>query len=255
MSVAAGIALAACSLQASSFSDVSDDAPYAPAVEDLKQSKVVEGYEDGTYRPDNTINRAEFVKIVAESKFDLTSEETDQCMIRNLRTDVILFPDVAADAWYARSVCMSTEYRLIEGYPDGTFGPEKEITFVEAAKIVVITYKPSVKPGTTVWYKPYVLKLQEWGAIPPSVRSLDSRITRGEMADMMYRSRMAQATAGSGSYAIDSSYQKIPPATVPPAAASSSAESSMESTEESSSSADTGTGEILPEAGSGTVTE
>jgi len=92
------------SLRASVFSDVPDEASYAPAVTNLQKDGIIEGYEDGTFRPDATINRAEFTKIIAASRFDLDSEESHQCMIRNRRGDTILFPDVPAASLFATHV-------------------------------------------------------------------------------------------------------------------------------------------------------
>lgn len=228
-------------LQGSVFSDVPDDAPYAAAVQELKQDGIVAGYDDGVFRPYQTINRAEFVKIIAGSRYDLTSEESDQCMIRNKRAnDTLLFPDVPWDSWYARHLCMSYEHRLIEGYPDGTFGGEKEITFIEAAKILTVAYEPTIYPGKTNWYDPYTQKLKEWSAIPPSVIALNQKITRGEMADMTYRVRHANddvATAtGATVYVPDPSYTVIPTMADPPPPPPSSEASSIE----------TASGDIVP---------
>lgn len=226
------------SLQASVFSDVPDEAAYATAVSDLKDAGVIQGYEDGTFKPDATINRAEFTKIIVAARFDLDSEESYQCMIRNRRGETILFPDVPADAWFAKHVCMSYEYRLVGGYPDGTFGPERDISFIEASKILVTAYEPTLYPGKEVWYEPYAQKLKEWSAIPPSVIALNQKITRGEMADMMYRVRKAQLPAGAtpeNSYVPDPAYATIPTLTDVPPPPPPVVEESDESSEEASS--------------------
>ncbi len=49
-----------------SFSDVPDDHPYIKAIEYLQNNDIVQGYEDGTFRPEQTINRAEFTKVLLE---------------------------------------------------------------------------------------------------------------------------------------------------------------------------------------------
>lgn len=231
-------AYAALSLRGSVFTDVPDDAPYASATADLQQRNLIQGYDDGTFKPDQTINRAEFVKIIAGAAFDLSSEEADQCMIRNRRGDTLLFPDVPYDAWYTRPLCIAFERRAIAGYPDGTFAPADDISFIEAAKILVVAYEPTVYPGKPDWYVPYMEKLRDWSAIPPSIVALNQKITRGEMADMTYRVLHAHDADGSdGTYVPDSSYETIPvladppPPPAPEEAASPSSEESS-STEE-----------------------
>lgn len=91
-------------------------------IENLLKIGVVSGYDDATFRPDERVTRAEFVKMVTKL-FDIKSEETMQ------------FTDVNKDAWYAQSVSEAVGAGLIKGY-DGKFMPNDFITRQDVAVII-----------------------------------------------------------------------------------------------------------------------
>lgn len=88
-------------------------------------------------------------------------------------------------------MCLAKEQGVIDGYPDGTFLPEQTVSFAEAAKILrntMLADEALVKdPKFTQWYEPYVNALSVHGDIPVSIRGYDAWMTRGEMAEMIYR--------------------------------------------------------------------
>jgi len=101
------------------------------------------------------------------------------------------------DEWYAPFLCYAKKFGLVNGYPDGSFRPASNINFVEAAKILaqafelnIVTTVPTCEnadPLTCPWFRPYVLLLEARGAIPTSIVRFDQSVTRGEMAEMIYR--------------------------------------------------------------------
>src|SRR3989344_1671264 len=97
---------------ASGFSDVRTTTPYATAIGTLKMNGVVEGYGDGSFKPNASINRAEFLKIVLEGRSDDETFAGSNC-----------FPDVRTQ-WFAPYICFAQQEGIIEGYPDGTFKQE-----------------------------------------------------------------------------------------------------------------------------------
>lgn len=178
-----------------SFTDVPADHPNAEAIEYVRQQGIVEGYEDGTFRPDQSINRAEFIKIVMAAQF--TVDLFDACMTSE--PVGALFPDMRASDWFAQYVCLAWSKNIVAGYPDGRLRPETSISFVEAAKVVVKVFIGDVLTEAT-WYKPFVERLEEYKAIPMSIRSFDQRITRGEMAEMVFRLKTARFDKPSRTY-------------------------------------------------------
>ena len=176
---------------AQSFSDVPKEHNYFDAIEYVKSNSIVQGYSDGTFKPDNTINRAEFLKILIEAK------------IKN--SDIILncieqpFSDVPVAEWYAAYACFAKQEGIIKGYSDGSFKPSQTITFAEAAKIVVNTMIEKTEEGSGEdWYKPFVQKLEDREIFAdmqycPTGNDFDPecapdklKLTRGNMAGIIY---------------------------------------------------------------------
>lgn len=106
------------------YSDVAPDSWYNNAVSTLSGMGILGGYEDGTFRPNAPITRAEFAKI-AVSFFDWESIRAQNG-----------FTDVSDRAWYAEYVAAAAELGLIEGYGGGLFRPEANITRAEACAII-----------------------------------------------------------------------------------------------------------------------
>lgn len=172
------------------FTDVPKTSAHFEAIDYLRQNSVLKGYTDGTFKPEARINRAEFVKLIA-NPFILDTERLNECLQQEVREgdDTIFFPDVRRDSWYASEVCLAKVKNLISGYPDGTFKPGEYISFVEASKILVSTFALQTETDETneKWFMPYVNKMSELRAIPTSVSRFDETITRGDMAEMLYR--------------------------------------------------------------------
>lgn len=168
----------------SSFADFRDVAssPYMDAIVAFEQKGVLEGYADGTFKPEFTINRAEFLKIVLLSAY--SEAEIDELLARVRVTSV---EDVPSDTWFYRYVTFARSKGVVEGYPDGLFHPEREINFVEAAKIISLVYQQKSEMTGGEWYEVYARALDGSKAIPTSILGLDKPITRGEMAEMMWR--------------------------------------------------------------------
>ncbi|MFC1615680.1 S-layer homology domain-containing protein [Patescibacteria group bacterium] len=163
------------------FPDVPEDHPNLDAISYVKDEGIVQGYPDGNYGPDLPINRAEFTKIIIKSVY--TEEDINNC------TSELNFPDVQITDWFHDFICVAGNEQIINGYPDGTFKPADNINFVEAAKIIVNAFGYSYG-ASNYWYIPYVEVLIEKNAIPMSIDNLDKKITRGEMAEIIYRLKM-----------------------------------------------------------------
>lgn len=110
--------------QSSGFTDVASGAWYNNAVSTLTRAGILDGYEDGSFRPNASITRAEFTKI-AVSFFKHAGGASANP-----------FSDVPDSAWYAEFVKAAAELGLIDGYEDGTFRPNAPITRAEACTIV-----------------------------------------------------------------------------------------------------------------------
>jgi len=160
------------------FSDLSSGSPFLDAVNYVKSEGIVDGYADNTYKPDSQINRAEFVKIIVDTVS--TEDEISNC------SPAKNFSDVSSSDWFAPYICEASNKGIVGGYSDNTFKPGNSINFTEASKIIVNSfgYQTSEKD---IWYQQYVEKLEEYNAIPTSICSVSKNISRGEMAEIIYR--------------------------------------------------------------------
>jgi len=168
------------------FNDVGSTHFNFDAIGYVQSEGIVQGYDDGTYRPSQTINRAEFMKIVIEAQFDAIT--IDNCIMENRQSHwtYVFFPDIPINQWFAKYICVANQNGIIQGYPDGTFKPAQNISFVEAAKIIVTTFNYEVN-SDPIWYKPFVERLGDESAIPSTIGDFEKEVTRGEMAEMIYR--------------------------------------------------------------------
>jgi len=163
-------------LTLAAFSDVGSNHIFGTAIDYAKNNNIVKGYNDGTFGPDRTINRAEFTKILLES----TNKAPNNC------TPTKQFSDVSNDAWFAPYVCEAVNRNIIKGYDDNTFRPGAPINFVEAAKIVALSFGQTNQTANP-WYKPYVEFLEDKAASPDTISSIDKSLTRGELAEIVFR--------------------------------------------------------------------
>ncbi|MBU0981147.1 S-layer homology domain-containing protein [Patescibacteria group bacterium] len=147
------------------------------AINYLQSKGVVQGYSDGTYRPYNSINRAEFTKIVMESVYPGGSAGGG------------CFPDVLYD-WYAPYVCSARTLGIISGYPDGYFRPNNNINLAEALKIVLEAYNFDVGNSYSVWYENYFWFAKPKGLLNGMNENVSHYVSRGEMAQLIYNVEM-----------------------------------------------------------------
>ena len=109
----------------SDFSDVKSSDWYGTTVATLAEMNILKGYEDGTFRPNASITRAEFAAI-ATRFFEETGATYEPGT----------FTDVTGSEWFAGAIMDAVNLGLIGGYEDGTVRPNNNITRAEACAIV-----------------------------------------------------------------------------------------------------------------------
>ena len=104
------------------YSDVTRADWYNTAVSTLSSMGIITGYPDGTFRPNAAITRAEFAAIAA--RFDSNGDKT-----------TAKFSDIATH-WGKDEISIAYNNGWITGYPNGTFGPQRDITRAETMTLV-----------------------------------------------------------------------------------------------------------------------
>ncbi len=112
--------------QALPFADVDPNAWYYEYVLELYELGVIEGYADGLFRPAQNVSRAEALKIIL-----LTADVNVGNGITNQ------FSDVPPGSWYMKYIAYAVDNGIVEGYGDGTFKPDQNITRAEITKLIV----------------------------------------------------------------------------------------------------------------------
>jgi len=168
---------------AATFSDVPETSAYYEAVNSLVGNGVINGYEDGTFKPFNTITRAEFSKLLATSSAPTGTQFT---------ATTTQFPDVAdsssPSAWAIPYIHYSVGIKAINGYEDGTFRPTNTVTYGEAVKMIVCTlgYEPVVDKTLTPWYQGYIDVANQIKLTTNAVALGDSPAPRGLVAQLIF---------------------------------------------------------------------
>jgi len=193
--------LLAGSISSAQFSDVAPAHVNIDAINYVRDNGIVAGYPDGTFGPANLINRAEFVTMMVRTRFD--QARIDSCTAAR-------FPDAPASEWYGKFVCVAVAEGIIAGYPDGTFKPANSLNFAEASAILAQSYGLP-KSGDVTWYEPFVNGLAGRNAVPATIYAFDKNVTRGEIAEMIYRLDANVDTKLSLTYdAIDKNELEVP---------------------------------------------
>ncbi len=155
------------------FSDIQGK-PSASAIMRLAAQGVIDGYPDGTFRPDNTITRAEFCKfaVIAAGLKDVASG------YENVPSP---FADVPTGAWYTGWVNIAAAQGYVKGYPDGTFKPDAQITQQEVITVLMrlLGYNDNL-PGD--WPFDYLAKAAKLGVTEDITVRAAMPATRGEVA-------------------------------------------------------------------------
>lgn len=166
---------------AAPFPDVDPSRESYDAILSLRERGIINGYSDGTFRPDIGINRAEFIKILVAGYRSGGMRNEGNC-----------FTDVREE-WFAPYVCEAKRLEWISGYPDGAFRPEQRVNRAEAMKILVGAFggalntlaketPPDVRSGT--WFYAYVAAGVEIGIVDPNTFMRPKLDLTREMAAM-----------------------------------------------------------------------
>lgn len=113
------------------FPDVSTTNKYHTGIDYLVDSGVIQGYPDGTFKPNQEINRVEALKIFFGSFGLITSE-----LPAPSPDETAGFSDTIAGQWYIRFVLHAKTTGVVQGYPDGSFRPTNQVNLVEALKMI-----------------------------------------------------------------------------------------------------------------------
>ncbi len=178
------------------FIDLNQSHTNYDAITYLEENNILNGYPDGTFKPDNSVNRAEFLKIILEGS-SITLDETENTP----------FSDVNHSAWYAEYIKKAYKEGWVVGYSDGTFRPEQTINKVEALKILgevqawQLETMPSDHPFDDVfkaaWYATYVSYAKERNYLEETSGNFfpGDLMSRAKISEIIYRTLISNGSS------------------------------------------------------------
>lgn len=168
------------------FKDVFSDHINAQAIKALYNEGIIKGYDDGNFKPDGLVTRAELLVVLTNVvDADFGGKSFSDC-----------FTDVK-DEWFAPFVCYAKEAGWTDGFADGSYKPNDSITKAAVLKIAfqALDYAPcevvEVAPYDDVvldaWYAPYACAAKIGGIIPKAgLFNAEHQVTRSELAQIVY---------------------------------------------------------------------
>lgn len=172
--------LALCA-NAATFSDVPENHERYEAINELSGLGIINGYTDGTFQPDKAVTRAEMAKLIAT----LFS-------IEEAGTGANPFTDVKEDCWALNYIIAVKNLGIINGFPDGTFLPDAEVTYEQAVKMIVcaLNYgeasKSYEKEGD--WSSGYRTMASKLGISKNAIMTVNEPSPRGIIAQLLFNS-------------------------------------------------------------------
>ncbi len=168
------------------FKDVAEGSPYYEAVKQLVSDGVLSGYEDGTFKPNNSITRTEAaVVIVRAGKLSTNSSKKST------------YTDVANNFWGKDYIMAASDAGIIKGMGNGKFAPQDKLTRNQIIKMIVcMVGKEQEALGNGGWPKGYVKVAGSNSIIDVETYTQmvsgnygDLPASRGEVAQWIYNSR------------------------------------------------------------------
>lgn len=177
------------------FIDVQTSHKNFEAINFLQQEGILKGYNDSSFKPEKSVTRAEFLKIIIEG----SSLKTDE-------TKAIPFKDVNEKDWYYPYVQKAYHEKFISGYEDGTFKPDQTINKVEALKILALVQnwklppKLSKNPFKDVarlsWFAKYVTYAKDHSFLEETseIFNPSGLMTRANISEIIFRTLQKDGT-------------------------------------------------------------
>ncbi len=180
----------ASSASAQSFNDVPTGSKYYNAIETLANAKIVKGYNDGTFKPEKSVNRVEALKMILNAAQIKTTTSTGN------------FADVESSAWFAPFVYTAKAKGMVSGDGQtGNFKPARTVIKAEFLKMALLGFNHNVSKhnGKTnvaadvpngAWYVPYLSYARVLLIIDPDANNKlypEKTLSRGECAEILYQ--------------------------------------------------------------------
>ena len=158
------------------FTDVAPSHYCHDAATNVRNAGIIQGYEDGSFRPDNPISRAEMATVMC-----LMSKD------RAPSAPLTVFSDVPENHWASKYIAGASQKNIISGSGNGLFRPQDNVTFEEAVKMTVMATGKgqNITPYKSDWSKAYLEIAQAIGITKGTRGQKGEYATRGDVVVMI----------------------------------------------------------------------
>ncbi|MCC8161411.1 MAG: S-layer homology domain-containing protein [Oscillospiraceae bacterium] len=202
---------------AMAYSDA-DSVVYKEETEELSLLNIISGFEDGTFRPQENLTRAQAAKMIAAAGgFKLTDEEYSIISNRNYA-----FSDFDSSHWaypyvyfiMPNSDQSETSFSVIEGFEDGTFRPDEYVTAAQFIKMAVCVFGENgyypIAEENGGYPDGYVKTAEEYGILNEvSLSDINDNLTRGQAAKILSNTINIPFKASVIIYDINDNHEKV----------------------------------------------
>ncbi|MDO4744271.1 MAG: S-layer homology domain-containing protein [Clostridia bacterium] len=163
------------------FTDLKAEHSVFEAVNVLNKLGVINGYDDGSFKPDNNVTRAEFTAMLLRTRGMGAVGSTS---LENPPFPDVVTPDVS---WAIGNIRTARELGIVNGYDDGTFKPNNNVSYEEAVKMIVcaLGYGEMGSEGA-FWYSKYIMTATSLGFLDGAGGAIATPATRATIAQMLY---------------------------------------------------------------------
>ncbi|MFH1012134.1 MAG: S-layer homology domain-containing protein [Candidatus Peregrinibacteria bacterium] len=175
------------------FTDIGRSHSNYDAIKYLKEQNIIGGYPDGSFKPEQTVNRVEALKMLMLA-FDVEAGVAGP----------LPFSDTDNSAWYATTLATAVEKGIVKGYDDGRFRPAQTVNRAEYLKILFnssgteftggLLSKPYNDVERTDWFARYAYLANQKNLLDVAGNLLQpaNGMTRADVAETIYRMKMIE---------------------------------------------------------------
>lgn len=164
----------------SAFDDIENNW-YKQSILQLKDLGIINGFDNGTFLPEDKTTRAEILKIILSASNTEIIEPKESC-----------FSDIYINNWQAKYACSWAEKWITKWYDDGTFKPNGTVTVLETLAFWVRAFDLDVESlwEWNNWYEKYQAFAHINNIMPIHSYTVDTLISRGQAAQVIHNMRL-----------------------------------------------------------------
>lgn len=178
------------------FPDVADSNPHGAAIKELVAQGILQGYEDGNFKPDQDVTRAEAVKIALMGLGISIDGAADLPPLQ--------FSDVSNSDWFYDYLKIAVKRGIVKGYEDGTYKPSQTVNRAEAVKLVLLAAEITPAAATEnafvdtpfdAWFGAYAAYARTFNIEPAQSDGRwhpEQNMSRAMISELVYRMQIVK---------------------------------------------------------------